>query len=225
MIKTTNFTAYYVTDYGDNKIHIFDDDWGYIRNKTYNGPIYMIAINSILYITSDILICKTDSNLNLLGQYSLFANGYMQFGGIYYNNSLIFVVSRWINEIIVFDLDLKRKYFILTLTRNSLWSIYGYSDQLYVGNNVGNVLIIANKTIINSFSACNRNTSNVHSISIDSFGYVATSCAGSQSIFLYFQNGSLAKTGFSNLTDVYFIGYDSKNHLVLILGKEIRIYS
>lgn len=224
MLMSSNSTYYYVNDYAGGKIFIYDDNWNFIRYVTFKSPAYMITIGSSLYISCDSYIAVTDGNLNIFNQY--FGVGSPLYRGLYYNstNNLIYVVTRTLYVIYVFNLNLVLND-SFTVLSTLPYSIAGYNDQLYVGTYSGSIFVIVNKKVINSFYACGGYSELVSSFIIDQFGSIASLCTITANfLFLYYSSGNYSGRSLSTAGIGEYIAFDSKGRFIIITDPQISIY-
>ena len=226
--SSSNTVYYYVMDDGDGKVYILNDDWSFISVKTFTNPAYMISIGSSLYMTGTYNIWKVDQDLNILINYNP-TGGDPDYLGLSYNpsNGLIYVVSYGLKEIQVFNMKLT---LIRRFSTEPHWpfSITESSNKLYVGTAWSGILLVyKNEKIIKQFNGCNGNNFWVESILFDQNGYMAISCALSQSskLYLYLPNGSLTGKSIATPDYPYYIGFDSKGRFIQISDKKISIYN
>ena len=222
MMIDLNTTYYYFTSYSNNTIYMFDDNWNYINSKAFSKPLSILIVNNVFYITSVTSIYKTDKNLTVYKNYvlSYCCNWYT---AIYYDKSsnLIYAGGFQNSRIDILDLNLNLTGFF-NLTKNyTVSTIQGYNSYLYVGiayyaDNGGKILVLLNKTIIQSFYGCFNSFVaglDVHSILFDEYGFMATLCSDGEA-FLFNQN--LSYTSFSKYFGSYSMSLDSKNRLVAL---------
>ena len=170
MLTSLNTTYYYISDYIAFKIYMFDDNWTFIASKSYNSPLYMITVDSNLYISSDTNVYKTDEILNLVSQYN--ASGLVYYRGLYLDSSrgVIYIVANHLGVIQIFDLNLLMNDSISIPYPYIAYSITGYNNQIYVGTESGTILVLVNKIITSTFNACNRYGLVIASIVFDQYG-------------------------------------------------------
>ena len=138
--------------------------------------------------------------------------------GISYNpsNGLIYVVSWYLQEIDVFNLNLT---LIRRLSTLPYWpmSIKESLNKLYVGTRYGIVLVYLNEIIINQFNGCNENSNQLNSILFDPNGYMATSCGyPTNKLYLFSTNGSFTGKSVTIEDNISYIGFDSKGRFIQI---------
>ena len=224
-----NHTTYYVSDNLKNKIYLLNDDWSYVNQASFNQPAYMLTVDKNIYIAANENIFKTDKNLNILKQYN--HSGFIpSYRGIYHNstNNLLFVTAASLQLIHVFDLNLSFIHDSISTPSHTPRSITGFKNSLYVGVAYGGIiLVIVNKHIKSIIYACNGEALTITSIVYDSINYMATACETQigRYIYLYHLNGSYTQKSFPTLANTEYIGFDSKNNLVIISQLQINIYS
>jgi hypothetical protein len=217
-------TSYYIIDLTTDTIFASNDNYGYITNKSFSEPAFMIAINARVYITGAENIWKTDKYLNVLQTYNESGN----YRGIYFNSTenLIYVASKSYEYIQVFDLNLTNKYIVNLPPSYKARSFGEYNNELYVGTYNSIVLVVVNKAIIRNFTACVGFIS-ISSIVFDNYGFMGISCQKdnqNNSVELYYFNGTFAGQKFTTPERTVFFGLDSKKRFVIISQKEISIY-
>ena len=111
-MSSSNPIRYYVTNYLENKIFVFDEEWNCFSNRSFTNVNHMIAVGNELYITGDVNVWKTDEQLNvLITYYNSTGWGIYRIAiyyGLYYSptNNLVYVASYGLQEVHVFNLDL-----------------------------------------------------------------------------------------------------------------------
>ncbi len=222
-MKTSNPIQFYITNYVESKIFIFDEDWNYASNKPFKKVNYMISIENFFWITGDVNIWKTDEELNILIQYN--STGYnFGYSGLYFNSksNLIYVVSYSLNLI---------KEFNLNVTVNNIsietpyypWSINGYNNQLYVSTESGMIFVIVDKQIMRNFNGCNGKNFQIYSLLFDEYDNMATACDNFQ-LYLYNRNGDYLNKTIQTVDYPCFIGFDFKSRLVVVGDNQISLY-
>ena len=178
-------------------------------------------------MTGNSNLWKLDLNLNTLIQYN--APGIPGYRGLYFNstNRLLYMAPWALKEILEFNLNLTLNH-SFSISTYSPYSITGYNNnnQLYTGTMDGIVLIIQNEAIVNRLNGCGGNSVYLTFILFDEYGYFSTSCGNpTNKLYLFFANGT--ETGKSMVTPIYpyYIGFDSKAHLIQISGKKASIYN
>ncbi len=214
---------YFVTNYFQGKIFVFNEEWNYVSEKASFTTAYIIIIvGNNFYITGTQNIWKTDEQLNKLITYT---NSTCDYTGIYYSssNNSIYVTSNNLQAIHIFNLYLALTDTISTSPFNP-WSINGFNNQLYVGTGDGKVLVIENKKIIKQFNACYGQSRFLLYISFDEFNNMATACENNQ-VYLYNTNGTYLNKNIPTVSWPGYIGFDSKTRLVVVGSSRISIYN
>ena len=224
-----NSTTYYVNDYCNGNVLIFNQNWNYLTFKFISYYLeYSMVINNYLYLTAySFGIFKTDKYLNIIGNY---VSDY--FEGMYYNSSSnsIFVASYYDNRIVELTLDLS---FISSIDTNYYmpFSINGANNKLYVGTFEGDILVLINRKISQVYLGCKSIGSyfTASSILFDNYGNVGVNCYSSYDNYfaVFFINGTF--TGNKLLTPVTNsespdVKFDSLNRLIAISSKQISIF-
>ena len=222
----SNNTTYYVLDQEFNMVYMFNDRWNCVDSKFLFSPFYMITTGATLFITTDSVIYKTDSHLNVLDQYKT-TDRIPGFRGIYFNStkSLIYVAGFNSQTIHVFNLNLTLNHIIEILNNNNVMSISEYRDVLYVGIfNKAEIFVIVNKSIINIINS--NCYSEVLQAIVDKCGYLAVLCMNFY-IELFFVNGTYAnKKMIIPYSEVpTYFGFDSIGRFVILSETEIRLYN
>ena len=231
MYSYLSTTYYYVMDTNGYKTYILNDDWSFISFKNFSKPAYMITIGNSLYMSGDKNVWKVDQDLNILINYNyggvVPVYGTPGYVGISYNpsNGLIYVVSWYLQEIDVFNLNLT---LIRRLSTLPYWpmSIKESLNKLYVGTRYGIVLVYLNEIIINQFNGCNENSNQLNSILFDPNGYMATSCNyPTNKLYLFSTNGSFTGKSVTIKDNISYIGFDSKDRFIQISAFQISIFN
>jgi hypothetical protein len=214
-------TSYYVIDYIANTIYLLNDNYGYVAMITFSAPQYMIVVNSSLYITGDRYIWKTDKYLNILITYP--TTTVHNYNGILLNctENLIYVAPYAYTNLEVFDLNLHLNSSISVSPHNPR-SLAEYNHELYVGTLADLVLVVVNKAIIRSFSACSG--ARITSMVFDEFGLMAIACRENNLVKLFHSNGTYTTKNLPT-TNVANAQFDTKGHFVILLGTQLDIYN
>ena len=220
-MESTN--TYYVSDFSNSLIYMFNDNWDFIGQNEFNSPYYLTAVGLNLYVTNLDTIYKVSNDLNTIyAQYNAVDGIGSLYSGICYNTADNFLYAALVGalntkEIQVFDLNLKLVYKIPTPNYLPV-SISIFKKQIYVGTAQNIVLLIVNKSIISSFPACN---SIVNSLMLDKLGNIATTC--SEGVFNLYDSNKALQRSVSIMAEPKFAAYDSKGRLVIITESEISI--
>lgn len=215
-------STYYVADYYDTRVIMFDENWNYLAYKSFSNPCYIITVNCTLYITGDNNVFKTDKDLNILKQFN--ASGSPLYRGIEFNqsNKVIFVASCTYPRIDIFDLNLTLSDNINTSPYRP-YALHINENLLYAGDSVnGYVLLIWNKAIINVFRGCS--SAYVTGILIDIYGFIATSCFNFAKLNLTQLNGTSTGLSINTPSSPFTINFDSKGLLIQISLSQISIF-
>jgi hypothetical protein len=218
-MSSSNPIQYYVTHLDMEIIYVYDEDWNYVSKKSnFTRPNYMILVDSYFFITGDNCIWKTDQLLNILITY-MYNGSYAAYRGLYYNstNSLIYVAPYWLQEIQIFNLNLTINDTISLKGYQTLHSINGYNNKLYVGAD-NTILIISNKQIIQKFITFTNHWDYAASMIFDKYDNMALTCSNGY-LYLYHANGTyLNRKIFTMLyNEPTFVGFDSKSRLLVIM--------
>ena len=121
-------TTYYVIDWSGNRIFVLNDNYGYVTQKTFSAPTYMIIVNSNLYISGQNNIWETDKYLNTLNTYTFSGAGYR---GIYFNltDNSIYAAPIGYTYFQLFDLNLTLNYTV-NVSPKSPYAISEYNNEL-----------------------------------------------------------------------------------------------
>jgi hypothetical protein len=213
-------TSYYVVDYYAG-VFLLNDNYGYIAKKTFSKPNYIVNVNSSLYITGDSNIWKTDKYLNISITYS--TTTVHNYNGILFNckENLIYVAPYTYTYFQVFDLNLSLHNNVSVSPHNPR-SLAEYNNELYVGTMVNLVLVVVNKAIIRSFTACS--STRVGSMIFDEFGLMAIACRDDNLVKLFHSNGTYTTKNFVSTTKPMYAGFDSKGRFVISLTTQLDIY-
>ena len=216
-----NYTTYYITDYDDNKIDIFNENWQFLESKSFTRPAYMTTVQDTLFITADSQIYQTDKYLNLIRKLSGSAN----YHGIYYNSSNSCLIVASSNSIYHYSLNLT--FLESYNTQPHLpYSVQVFNEKLYVGTTSRNLLVIVDKIIIQTIEIFSSNcvVQTISSILFDSYGYMMVTSRGCDSLTLYYPNGTFTGLNKSIPTFPGYIGYDIVDRLLLVTQLQINIY-
>ncbi len=222
-MSSSNPIQYYVTNYNQHKIFVFDENWNYVsNNSSFPYVTYMIPVGIYFYITGNDNIWKTDQQLNVLIKHTVSNNP--SYRGLYYNskNDLIYVAPFNLQVIHVFNLNLTLNDSI-SITPYQPWSINENNNELYVGTNNGTILVIVNKKIINQFNGCNEQSVLLLSILFDDFNNMATSCDNNQ-LYLYNTTVNYLNQSIPTVSSPFNIGFDLKSRLVVVTNTKILLY-
>ncbi len=212
-------TSYYVVDY-DSGVFLLNDSYGYVTKKTFSKPNYIVNVNSSLYITGENNIWKTDKYLNIL---KTFTSSGANYRGILFRctENLIYVAPYTNTDLHVFDLNLTLNSTINVSPHNPV-SLAENNNELYVGTVKHFVLVVVNKAIIRSFTACT--TDFISSMVFDKFGLMAIACRDDKMVKLFHSNGTYTSKDLATSEKVHDVRFDSKGRFVVSLDKELRIY-
>jgi hypothetical protein len=94
-------------------------------------------------------------------------------------------------------------------------SLAKYNNEIYVGTTSGSVLVVANKIVIRSFTACSSDF--ISSMVFDNFGLMAIACRDEYRVKLFHSNGTDTTKIFSYSVEVYDVQFESKGHFVVSL--------
>jgi hypothetical protein len=202
-------TSYYVVDYNYG-VFLLNDNYGYVTKKTFSKPNYIFNANSSLYITGDSSIWKTDKYLNIS---KTFTSSHANYKGILYNctDNLIYVAPFTYEYFQVFDLNLNLNSTINVSPHNPV-SFAENNNELYVGTSEQLVLVVVNRAIIRSFTACS--SSFVSSMVFDKFGLMAIACRYDKIIKLFHSNGTYTTMNGATSVEVHDVRFDSKGSLL-----------
>jgi hypothetical protein len=99
-----------------------------------------------------------------------------------------------------------------------------YKGNLYVGTfNNNKVLVLKNEEITKSYTISDC-ASIISGITIDKNGYMAISCYGSASLFVYDNNGKNMNVSMHTPPFPYLSAIDSMGRLIMTSGMEFSIY-
>jgi hypothetical protein len=133
----------------------------------------MISKNNYLFIIAEYYIYKTDKYLNLIKQNSIYTPK-----GIYSNSNsnYLYVVSNYYNRIYQFDMNLNLISFFQIESSYSFQTINSNNNKLYIGCYGGQILVVENQVVVQTFKGCNGDYDYITSIAFDQYGYMATTC-------------------------------------------------
>ena len=210
-------TTYYVIEWNLG-IFLLNDYYDYLNITKFSKSKYMITVNSSFYITGTNNIWKTDKYLNVLIEIS---DNIADFRDIFFNRSenLIYVAPKLYQYIQVFNLNLILQHTI-NISSEIPRAFSEYNYELYVGTLNGSVRVIVNKSIIRSFTACSNAVTSMVS---DECGLIAIAC--SDTIKLYYYNGTYTGKSLATPAGLKYIGFDSKRNFVALSQYQISIYN
>ncbi len=202
-------------------VHLYDSNWKY--NSTFNMPNihFGIVVNYYYYFTdggNNYRIIKTTLNSSTV--LNSYGNGYR---GLHYDliGSRIIAAGCDVSSVDVFDLDLN------LLSSVSIGGcphgVTVYNSKIYVSlNNDGNVAVISNGVIENTFSTlC---SSGLYRLSVDSFGYFALSCGNGQA-YLYDSNMLYTSKSIGIGVWIGNVKFDTNNRLVVCGETVVKIFN
>ena len=218
--NSSNITSYYVADVNASLILKFNDNWLFLFSTNITSPNYMISVDEQLFVTSNEGIIKMDQYLNVLQIYNS-----LPYIGICYNetNRTFLVISNILQQIDIFDLNLRNVENISLSSYSPPWSLVKYNNKLYVGTINSEILVIENKIVTQKFDICMGITSYINSILVDQYDYMAVVCGAEDVTHLYYTNGSWVGISWVVYAQPQYIGYDSKERFVFIMTNELRI--
>jgi hypothetical protein len=205
-----------------NLVLVYDENWEYQKNISFanNSLAYAIEIENELYLTGDDALYITDKSLNIINAFYNNGSGYR---GIYYNKTsdLIYVAEQNFCSISIFNrsLELIEKIDI----GYKPFALAEYGNKLFVGTRNGTVLVIYNKTVINTYiTNCNFITS----LLIDNDGYIIIACNSPNAAYIYHTNGTNTGKNIGTTTSVvpFYINFDTKGRLIISSSSQIDIY-
>jgi hypothetical protein len=222
-IKRSNPIQYYVTSFTTSQIFVFNENWNYVLNKTFNSVSisYMISVGNTFYITADSNVWKLDERLNVLIRHS---DSTATYAGLCYSstNRLIYVVPYNLRKIHVYNLFLNLSH-TFSISPHYPCSISEYNNRLYVGTDYGTMLVIVNKQINLEFNACKGKNMNIFAIMFDELNNIATSCYVDD-LYLYNITGSFLKKNIQIYEMAYYIGFDTKSRFVVVTDTKISLF-
>ncbi len=86
------------------------------------------------------------------------------------------------------------------------------NNELYVGTVKKFVIVVVNKTIIRSFTACS--TDSISSMVFGKFGLIAIACRDDKMVKLFHSNGTHTTKNMVTSEDVHDVRFDSKGRLL-----------
>jgi hypothetical protein len=226
-VSALDLKLFFVSNYNGKNIYVYNEYWEYQRTITpgiyeypISGPTNSMNINGSIYILTDNVINKYDSNFILIKQFNISGSN----RGIYYNSSNQMI---YIGKLPEYGISVYNKDFIFTRTISTNYTpffITEYKAQLVAtDNNGGNIYFYQgdslNKTITTN---CN---SRITAVLFDNYNQMLVLCEFSNP-FIYNVNG--AYTGLQvpacNNTRKIFVNFDSKDRLVFICEFRIEIF-
>jgi hypothetical protein len=213
-------TMYYITDYINNHVIMFNGSWIYQTFKSFTKPTYLKAIENELFISGDNYFCKTDKNLNVIKTYSNLA---VRYRGIYYNqtSSNLVVTGFQSNQILFFDRNLTLLNSVSTNTYNP-YGINGFKNELFVGTTTGVILVLENSVITKIYNIMCSGI--IDSLIIDNVGFMAAACYGNSFAILYHTNGTNLNFSKQTVSPLQEIKIDSRERLLINSNHELNLY-
>ena len=199
---------------------VYDENWEYQKNISFanNSLAYAIEIENELYLTGDESVYKTDKSLNIIN--ASYNNG-SAYRGIYYNKTsdLIYVAAQNLSSIFIFNRS------IALIEKIGIgykpFALAEYGNKLFVGTKNGTILVIYNKTVINTYiSIC----SSINSLLIDNDGYIIIACNSPNAAYIYHINGTYTGNKITTSVAPYFVNFDTKGRLIISSNTQIDIY-
>jgi hypothetical protein len=211
--------------------------------KVGYGACFPLTINGDLYVTSDNLINKYDSSLNLQKQVTQYGGSgrYSAFRGIVLNSvdQQIYVAdfNNW--KINIYDQSLN---YISQFSSNSPFFMAENNGKIYRYENRFNIFLIYFIFLIIScdYSGSNINvyqnqaliqkittqcTSRTTSILFDNNGFMLVLCESPAFIYLYDTNGIYTGLSLATCSKAFYMQFDSKDRLVVTCYLSIEIYN
>ena len=177
----------------------YDQNWNLIKTISIPQTSSLIAINDQngknIYVTSSNGIYRLDSNFNFL---NVFPNNWDIFNDLTYNSVTdhILVTSYNVNGLLVLDRNLTLIN-IFSFASSFTTDIEEYNSKFYVSTYNGMIWILnSNETVIFSFQTI---CSNIKSISIDNYGYIAVLC-NTFIVYVYSLNGTYMNIAWTSST-------------------------
>lgn len=208
-----NTDFYYVTDFGLNKIIVFDSDWQFKFYVDSPNPMYVKSIKDQIYVTATGYFTIYDNYLNTTQQIPK-----LNLKGIDYNAATDeFTVAETLNtRITTYPTSLSGST-IVDLTPFTAFSVALYNGDYYVGTQSSQIIVVRGSVVIKNYNnVCAGFTTTVTSICFDQFGYMLISCHDNKAVFLYHSNGTYTGLMFNTTGKPQSIRYDSKGRLIVI---------
>jgi hypothetical protein len=101
-------------------------------------------------------------------------------------------------------------------------SLAEYNNELYVGTMNSTVLVVVNKAIIRSFTACS--STRVISMVFDEYGLMAIACRDSNLVNLFYSNGTYTTKNMATAHFPMYVGFDTKGRFVILSINQLKIY-
>ncbi len=175
---------------------------------------------SHFYIAANDGIYKTNENFTTLQNYGRGGAGYR---GIYFNETsdTVYVISQVYQTIDIFYRNLT---FIesISLSATIPTSLGGKNGKLYVGTFMTGLLIIENKSLINTINVCKFGI--IKAILIDENDYLGILCDAENKIYLYYTNGTNTMKNINVPTGSTDMKFDPNGRLIISSSSSISIY-
>jgi hypothetical protein len=110
----------------------------------------------------------------------------------------------------------------MNVSPNIPYSFSEYNNELYAASINGIVLVLVNKLIIRSFTACSTHVLNY--IFSYNFDFMAISCETISQINFYYSTGTYTGKSLATPLNPMYVGFDSKGRLVIISQNQISIH-
>ena len=226
-IVTNGVSTYYAIVYATSRIVTFNQFWIYqgYRSLPYSNTYTAKWVDGYFYFSSDNYFYKTYSNYAVIKYYQNTKAFYREF--FYDSSSSKFYVAPYnLPRIDVFDISCSLIQSI-SLGNQQPYALVGFNRNLYASVlNNNQVLVIQDGLVTKYFTVnqCPIAKSQISSITVDSFGYLAMSCFASNQVVVYDSNGNYMNTSTSTSPNPYITAIDSKGRFVLMSSTSLDIY-
>ena len=227
--EINGIATYYAIDYPlvPSRIVMFNQYWIYkdYQNLPFYNTYTTKYVNGYFYFSSDNYFYKTNSNFSLLNFYKNTSAHYHQF--VYDTaGSKFYVAPESYSQIDVFDLSCSLLQSI-NLGSKQPYGLAAFNGNLYIGVlNSNQVLVMQSGSIIRYFTVnqCSISKYQIISITVDSFGYLAITCAASNLVVVYDSNGNYMNASISTSFIPYITAIDANGRLVIMTTQSLNIY-
>ena len=208
-------TTYYVVDYEEGMVIVFDENWNHIMHKNIFRAAKIIPIGNYLLIAGDFSIFLTDKWLNIISKYDS-TDRAPYYRGLYFNStsSQIYVGCYGLPKIYIFSIDLKLLGYF-NVSTYPITDLQEYNNKLYALTGNGTLLLIENNAITKKFPLFGTD-----GLLFDTNGYMISNWG-----YVYYSS-NITDTGirhsFPYGTSQLVI--NSKGHFIVVSYKEIAVY-
>ena len=210
---TSNETIYFLLDYNNNTLNLFNIDWVFIKRFAVATPRDIRIVGNYIYLlTLDNGFYKFDMDMNIISHINTTS---CQYRFVFVPVCNCFYLSNFCQEQLdMFDLDLN--YVGLIPLIGYLFLGINYYDQvLYVGTRTNSILIIQNNTISKIIENVCSVVNSLSSICIDYESNFAVFCNSEKKLFIFDKYGNKMNKSIDILNSPNFIRFDGLGRMVI----------